>query len=208
MAVLGQTDPTAPTSSPGSSTTLPGSTSSQKQPGVTHANGSDLAHDLSGNDSGGPDASALRDKIFLRKAGEGGLAEVKLGHLAAEKASNDEVKKFGEKMVEDHTKLNDAMKPVARELGVLAPTKMNKADQAEYDKLSALSGADFDKEYLSYMVQDHRKDLKDFRDESEATNDAELKDAAANGLKVIAQHTHMVIVLAKANGVTLPPRGK
>ncbi len=109
-------------------------------------------------------------------------------------------------MVEDHTTLNNELKPIARELGVLVPTKMNKADQAEYDKLSALSGAEFDKEYLSYMVQDHRKDLRDFRDESNVTNDAELKEAAANGLKVIAQHTHMVIVLAQANGVTLPPR--
>lgn len=187
---------------------MPGSTSSQKQPGVTHANGSDLGHDLSGNDSGGPDVSAMRDKIFLRKAGEGGLAEVKLGHLAAEKAGSEEVKKFAEKMVEDHTTLDNELKPIARELGVLVPTRLNKADQAEYEKLSALSGSEFDKEYLSYMVQDHRKDMREFRDESNVTNDAELKDAAANGLRVIAQHTHMVIVLAKANGVTLPPRSK
>src|SRR5580704_17514036 len=101
----------------------------------------------------------MQDKMFLRKAAEGGIAEVKLGQLAAQKASSDDVKAFGQKMVDDHTKLNLEIAQVADSMGVMLPKSMNKEHQAEYDKLNALSGNDFDIEYLTFMVKDHHKDL-------------------------------------------------
>ncbi len=113
----------------------------------------------------------MQDKMFLRKAAEGGIAEVKLGQLAAQKGSSDEVKAFGQKMVEDHTKLNTDMAQVADSMGVMLPKTMNKEDQAEYDKLNALSGDAFDTEYLSFMVKDHHKDLHAFRMEAASPTD-------------------------------------
>ena len=86
----------------------------------------------------------MQDKMFLQKASEGGMAEVQLGQLAAQKGNSAEVKQFGQKMVEDHTRLNEQMKPIADTLGVNAPKHLNKVDQAEYDKLSSLSGDAFD----------------------------------------------------------------
>ena len=93
------------------------------------------------------------DKMFLHKASEGGYAEVQLGQLAAQKASSDDVKKFGQKMVDDHTALNDQMKPFAEAAGLQPPTKLSSKDQAEYDKLNGLSGDAFDKEYLAYSAE-------------------------------------------------------
>src|ERR1700722_11878776 len=75
----------------------------------------------------------MQDKMFLRKAAEGGIAEVKLGQLAVEKASSDDVKAFGQKMVEDHTKINSDIARVADSMGVMLPKTMSKDDQAEYD---------------------------------------------------------------------------
>ena len=103
---------------------------------------------------------APADKMFLKKASMGGYAEVQLGQLAAQKGNSDEVKKFGQKMVDDHTALNDQMKPFAEAAGLQPPTKLSPKDQAEYDKLNGLSGDDFDKEYLAYMVKDHHIDLR------------------------------------------------
>src|ERR1700733_6312799 len=123
----------------------------------------------------------MKDKMFLRHAAEGGMAEVKLGQLAAQKASSDDVKAFGQKMVDDHTMLNNEMAPIADSMGVRTPKNLNKQDQAEYDKLSGLSGTDFDTEYLTAMVKDHHKDLREFREQAATTTDPTLKAAVDKG---------------------------
>ena len=149
----------------------------------------------------------MEDKMFLRKAAEGGIAEVKLGQLAAQKASSDDVKAFGQKMVDDHTKLNNQMAQVADSLGVMLPKSMNKEDQAEYDKLKGLSGNDFDMEYLSFMVKDHHKDLHEFRIEAASRADQTLHDAVVQAETIIHDHTVMVDKLARAKGIPIPAHG-
>jgi putative membrane protein len=109
-------------------------------------------------------------------------------------------------MVDDHSMLNDKMKPVAEQLGVTPATHLNKKNQAEYDKLNGLSGADFDKEYISDMVADHRKDLREFRQEAATAADPQLKETVTNGAKVIAEHKRMVDHLAPQIGVAVPGR--
>ena len=150
---------------------------------------------------------AMEDKIFLRKAAEGGIAEVKLGQLAAQKGSSDEVKAFGQKMVDDHTKLNNDMAQVADSLGVMLPKSMNKEDQTEYDKLNGLSGNDFDVEYLSFMVKDHHKDLHEFRMEAASHADPALRDEVVKAEGVIHDHTVMVDKIARAKGIPIPAHG-
>jgi putative membrane protein len=149
----------------------------------------------------------MQDKMFLRTAAEGGIAEVKLGQLAAQKASSDEVKAFGQKMVDDHTKLNNEMAQVADSMGVMLPKSMNKEDQAEYDKLNKLSGDDFDMEYLSFMVKDHHKDLHEFRMEAASHADQTLHDEVVKAEGIIHDHTVMVDKLARAKGIPIPPHG-
>jgi putative membrane protein len=149
----------------------------------------------------------MKDKMFLRKAAQGGMAEVKLGQLATQKGSSEDVKSFGQKMMDDHTKLNNDMAPIADSMGVRLPKDLSKDDQAEYDKLSALSGNDFDMEYLSFMMKDHHKDLREFRQEEASTTDPTLKAAVADGTKVIHEHTVMVDKLAREKGISVPQHG-
>jgi putative membrane protein len=199
-AALAQ-DPNMP-SLPG---TGPGNPPNAQSPGVKNQNGSVYAQDSSANTSGGPDAALMRDKMFLHEVAEGGVAELQLGQLAVQKASNEDVKKFGQAMVDDHATLTDLMKPIASELGVKVPSKMDKGDQAEYDKLKALSGTDFDKEFLLFVVMEHRKNLREFHDEIVATGDPDLREAALNSGKIVLAHAKTASALAKANGVVLPP---
>jgi putative membrane protein len=172
---------------------------SQTNPGAT-TNVAAMT-DSSMNGSIGNDTQLAKDMLFVRKTEEGGLAEIQFGQLAAQKASSDDVKKLGQKMVDDHTSLSKDMNPIADSLGVRVPEKLSKADQDEYNKLNSLSGADFDKEYLAVMLKDHRKDLREYRQEAMVTTDPDLKDAVANGSKMIAQHLYTVNALALANGV-------
>ena len=153
-----------------------------------------------------PDAGAgdspqgSRDRLFLHGAAEGGMAEVQLAQLALQKSSNDDVKKFAQKMVDDHTALNDSLAPFAKSMGAKPPKKLAKGDQTELAKLSGLSGRDFDKEYLAYMVKDHRKDLADFHQEAQTASTPDLKAAVAKGEATVHEHLDMVQKLAQANG--------
>ncbi|MCU1319887.1 MAG: hypothetical protein JWP98_1405 [Edaphobacter sp.] len=147
---------------------------------------------------------SMKDKMFVRKAAEGGMAEVQLGQLAAEKGSSQDVKDLGQKMVTDHTALNNDMAPIAQSMGVAVPKKLNKQHQADYDKLNALSGEEFDKAYITAMMKDHHKDLREFRDEATSASDPNLKAAVEKGVKVISEHTAMVDKLAKDKGISMP----
>ncbi len=146
----------------------------------------------------------MRDKMFLRRAAEGGIAEVQLGQLAEQKAESADVKAFGEKMVTDHTALNDSMKPVADSLGFRLPQRPNKKDQAEYEKLNGLSGSDFDKAYMTLMVKEHHIDLHLFKQEAAIATDPGLREAVEKGEVVIREHMHLADKLARGMGIPTP----
>jgi putative membrane protein len=191
VVLLAQSDPmSSPASQNSRQTQQPGSPAMQD----------------SGNNAGDM-AQNMKDKMFLRQAAEGGMAEVKLGQLATQKASSSDVKAFGQKMVDDHTALNNEMAPIADSMGVRVPKTLNKKDQAAYDKLSGLSGNDFDTEYLTMMVKGHHKDLRDFQDEAGNATDPTLKAAVQKGETVISQHTMMVDQLAQNKGIAVPGQG-
>lgn len=128
------------------------------------------------------------DNTFATKAAQGGMAEVKLGQLAEQHAASQDVKDFGKRMVDDHTKANDELKSIADKKGITLPTDIDAKDQATYDRLSKLNGAAFDRAYMRDMVADHRTDVNEFRRESEHGTDADLKAFAAKTLPILEEH--------------------
>jgi putative membrane protein len=146
---------------------------------------------------------SMTDKTFVRKAMEGGMAEVQLGQLTLQKSNNDQVKQFAQRMIDDHTKLNDQMKPVAQQLGVSAPNQVSKKDKATMAKLQALSGSAYDQAYIRDMVKDHKQDLSEFQSEASSGQDQTVKDAATQGSQVISQHLQMIQQIAKDQNVNM-----
>jgi putative membrane protein len=143
------------------------------------------------------------DRMFVTKAMQGSMAEVQLGQLTLQKSNNDQVKQFAQRMIDDHTKLNDQMKPVAQQLGVAVPEQVSKKDRNTMAKLQALSGPAYDQAYIKDMVKDHKQDLSEFQAEASSGQDQTVKDAAAQGSKVIAQHLQMAQQMAKDQNVTM-----
>jgi putative membrane protein len=141
----------------------------------------------SSGQSGSSQLSAA-DKTFIKKAAEGGMAEVELGKLAAEKGSSEDVKKFGQRMVDDHSKANDQLKHVASSKGVDVPSDLNAKDKATKERLSKLSGAQFDKAYMANMVRDHQQDVAEFRRESKMAKDPDVKSFASQTLPTLEDH--------------------
>ncbi|MDX6694652.1 MAG: putative rane protein [Blastocatellia bacterium] len=131
------------------------------------------------------------DRKFMTNAATGGMEEVELGRLAAGKAQSADVKKFGQKMVDDHSQANTELKQLAARKGVTLPAGMMDDQKADKDKLSKLSGAEFDREYMKMMVDDHDKDVKEFKDEADDGSDADLKSFAAKTLPTLQEHQRM-----------------
>ncbi|MGI8961633.1 MAG: DUF4142 domain-containing protein [Bryobacteraceae bacterium] len=128
------------------------------------------------------------DTAFAMKAAQGGVAEVQMGKLAAEKASSPDVKAFGQQMVDDHTKANDDLKSVAGKKAMTLPGDMNAHQQATHSKLEKLSGAAFDRAYVKDMVKDHEEDVKEFQKEANSGKDEDIKGFASRTLPVLQGH--------------------
>jgi putative membrane protein len=128
------------------------------------------------------------DTAFAMKAAQGGVAEVQMGKMAAEKASSPDVKAFGRQMVDDHTKANDDLNSVAEKKRMTLPADMNAHQQDSYSKLRRLSRDEFDRAYVKDMVKDHEEDVKEFQKEAHKGKDEEIKGFASRTLPVLQQH--------------------
>lgn len=138
------------------------------------------------------------DMTFARKAAAGGMAEVRLGKLAQEKGSNPAVTEFGKRMENDHSRAGEKLKEIASKIGVSLPTDMDREDQTTYERLSKLSGTDFDKAYAHDMVADHEKDITEFKQEAEAGKTPDIKNFAAETLPTLQDHLRQAREMEKA----------
>jgi putative membrane protein len=132
--------------------------------------------------------AAMTDLAFAKYAVQGGLAETKLGKLAEDRGSSEAVKIFGTRMVAEHTKAGDELKEAAALEHITLPTDLAPKDQATYDRLFKLSGADFDRTYAQEMVKDHQQDLQSFEREANRGHDAAIRGFATETVSMIQQH--------------------
>ncbi|WP_437588155.1 DUF4142 domain-containing protein [Sorangium sp. So ce1000] len=128
------------------------------------------------------------DKEFIEKAGQGGLLEVRLGQLAQQRSASPEVKRFGQRMIDDHTALNKRLADLAQRKGVLVPKELAQKHRDEVDKLSKKTGAEFDRDYMSRMVDDHESDVAEFEKASKEAKDADLKSFATASVPQLREH--------------------
>lgn len=142
------------------------------------------------------------DKKFVEAALKGGMSEVDLGQMAAKSGKSDDVKQFGQMMVDDHTKLGEKMKTVAGDVGVTPPSVQSAGGLATKAKLEVLTGDAFDKAYISAMVKDHEEDLAAFKKEAMSGTSPEVKSAAKQGATVVQHHLTMIRKIAQAHSVT------
>ena len=119
------------------------------------------------------------DKAFVKDAAKGGMMEVAMGRVAEKNASDSEVKNFGARMVNDHSKANEDLKAIAKEENVEWPAE-NEASKWKSDK-----------GYMDAMVKDHDKDLAEFEKEAKDGSDSKVKSFADKTAKTVREHLEM-----------------
>jgi putative membrane protein len=135
-----------------------------------------------------PPKFSSADETFMMAAAQGGMTEVKLGEVAAQKATQANIKQFGTMMVSDHSKADKELQAIAAKNGFTLPSKLDATHKEKVDQIGKLSGQDFDKAYIAEMVKDHEKVAAEFEKASKTAQNAELKSFAANTLPVIKHH--------------------
>jgi putative membrane protein len=138
------------------------------------------------------------DSDFIKEAAQGGMMEVELGKTAQDKASNEKVKDFGKRMEQDHSKANDELKKIASDKGVQLSSDLDKKHKSKMDKLTKLSGAEFDRQYMRAMVSDHKDDIKKFQNVADKSKDADLKKFASQTLPTLKEHLQLAESTADA----------
>ena len=128
------------------------------------------------------------DANFMRESAMSNLAEIEHGRLATQNASSDEVKKFAERMIADHSKANDELKTTAGKKNVTLPTELDQKHQAMQDKLAKVKAEAFDKAYMSHMVTAHEQAVGRFKRESQNGKDADVKAFAEKTLPTVEEH--------------------
>lgn len=138
-----------------------------------------------------PGQQPFSDMAFIQKAASGGMAEVQLGKLAEQKGMTEAVKKFGERLVADHSKANEQLMKVAQTAGIQVPQKLDEHCQAEVDSFKNYKGKDFDRDFIKHEVTDHEKDIALFTQASKEAKNPAIKEWAAQTLPVLQTHLEL-----------------
>lgn len=97
-------------------------------------------------------AAEKPSRAFLKKAIEGNFAEIEMGKLAQQNGRSEDVKKFGQMLIDDHSAANQKAIDAAHTTDVTLPNGANAKQRAVLDKMSKVSGARFDSRFYQVMV--------------------------------------------------------
>jgi putative membrane protein len=139
-------------------------------------------------------AAEKPSQSFLKKAIQGNYAEVEMGKLAQQNGQSDNVKNFGQMLQADHTAANEKAIDAAKSMGVTPPDGPNTKQTADYEKMSKMSGPQFDRDFATHMVADHQKDVAEYKKASKSADAA--GEYAKGNIPVLQKHLETAKSLA------------
>lgn len=158
------------------------------------------ASEVHGNMNG--TMSAGNTQAFVKKAGVAGMAEVAMGKLGSQKATDPAVKSFAQKMVMDHTKANTELASAAKSRGLQVPTGPDMMHKVMLEKFeSQEADADFDRDFMQQMVRDHQAVVELFEKTADDSQvDADFQALARKMLPTLREHLKSAQMLEAKTG--------
>jgi putative membrane protein len=156
---------------------------------TTAAQQSARASEASAPYRGAADAGlSARDRDFLAKAAQRGLFEVESSRLALARSRSDDVRKFAQRMVEDHGRLNAELQELVQEKSAALPDLLDEKRRKDLDELRGLDGETFDLRYCELQHSDHEDALALFERAARDADDPEVRAFAARTLPLLREH--------------------
>jgi putative membrane protein len=143
------------------------------------------------------DVEKKGDRDFVKMVAENSLTEIKLGQLAQDHSASETIKKYGQRVMADHTKMNKELAEIAKSLNMPLPEKLNKKHQDWFDMLSKVKGKDFDRAYVKDMIAEHEKAITKYEMEAKSSKNLEVKAWAEKWLPTVREHLKLAQVAAK-----------
>lgn len=132
-----------------------------------------------------------QDQQFLQDMYSEGMAEVEGGHMAQQRSRDQAVKAFGQRMIEDHTQMDQELQALAKKLGVQVQNKIEEQTQHKIDQIQVLVGSEFDRAYLMFQIQDHERDIQKAQQHARQTQDSEIRQFAEKMADRLEQHLEL-----------------
>lgn len=142
-------------------------------------------------------AADAADQRFAKEVAIDNIAEIELAQLAQEKASDDQVRQYAQRLQRDHEEAGDKLKSLASQKGVQLPTEADAKHKREKDRLAKMKASDFDRAYIDAMVREHKKDVRAFEKEAKGGKDSEFKSFAAEVAPKLREHLQQAEGLQK-----------
>jgi len=151
---------------------------------------------------GAQGSNVLADSAFIREALAGNLLEVGLGNLALQRGVNPAVKQFGQQMVTDHTTMQNQWNALVSTNHLPFKASLDQAQQQQASQIGKLSGADFDRQYMTAMIQDHQNDVAAFQSQGLSAHSPQVRQLASSALAMIQQHLSTATQVGSQVGAT------
>ena len=144
-----------------------------------------------------PPPLGATDAAFINTAATGDLGEFQEAQLAQKTSRNPRVVAFANKLIADHSQMQDQLKQVATAKNVTLPTAPSDLATQQIGTLQLLKGHRFDHEYIADQVSDHQQMLQAYQAEAQGGTDPDVKMFASNGVQVVQSHLDAANALAK-----------
>ena len=142
--------------------------------------------------SSGPTAATIapstQDQSWMVVAHQGDLAEIAAGQAAVADGHSEAVKRLGQMMIDDHSKLDDDLTAVARRLGVALPTAPSEDQQTSLAALQAIDGVQFDDAWIGSQIDAHRAAIEAGKFEQSKGTDPTVTALAAAAAPIVQRH--------------------
>jgi putative membrane protein len=145
------------------------------------------------------------DASFMVNAASGAMLEVQLGQLAQTQSRNERVKQFGTMMIKDHKEGGEKLKAMASSQKITLPDSVSNRQQKEIERLQKMKGVAFDEAYINRMVDDHKKDIREFEEQAKNGTNEAVKAFARGQLLMLYKHLDSAVSIQKVVPKTKSP---
>jgi putative membrane protein len=128
------------------------------------------------------------DERFIIQAAQSDSAQISMARMALEKSANSDVKDFAHMIEMDHKGALENLKDLMTKFDVRVLRGLSSELQHDIDRMSSLTGSEFDREFINMMVSDHEKTIEMFNDEASSTEDPDMKMYVENTLPILEMH--------------------
>ncbi|QCR21720.1 DUF4142 domain-containing protein [Pontibacter sp. SGAir0037] len=140
----------------------------------------------------------LSSAEFVQRAAASDMFEIETGEMAEDMAEREDVRTFGQMIVNDHTESSTILMAMANQKNLPVPTALPQDKMEMRNRLAGMTGTEFDMEFMTQQVAAHQEAVALYEQAEDELQDTELRNFAAATLPVLREHLEHAQMLRDA----------